>query len=265
MCPLATRASLPLYGAWGWGLACLFHHQPSPSCCPVHRVLADPHPLPPPVPSTWPSLPGPRHHLLSCPVSRLGAEGWSGSGFGTWEGAVVRYSAHVTLLLTLCLPGPLPSAGQPRGTLQSQGEGHSGLPGGEARPGGLCPRPARAVGSGLCFSAFSGDQGAVAPAQAYTHLDPLPSCPAPSLGSHGALRDAHPGRLEGWVPGIYPTVTHVVVCVWAKPWRTAPPCAVCVSGPVGGDGGAQCTRDVCVWGLEAGAHRGPAAELPLPC
>ena len=215
--PSSHAGKPPPHGAWGWSPACPLHHQPSPSCCPAHRVLADPHPLRPPGPSTWPSLPGPRHHLLSCPVSRLGAEGSSGSGFGTWGGgAVVRYSVHVTLQLTLSRPCPLPSAGQPRGTLQSQGEGHSGLLDGGARPRGLCPRPARAVGSGLRFSAFSGDQGAVAPAQGYTHLDPLPPCPAHSLGSHRALRDAHPGRLEDWVPQVCPeslTWLRVGVCV----------------------------------------------------
>lgn len=243
MCPLATRASLPLHGAWGWSLACPLHHQPSPSCCPVRRVLADPHPLPPPVPSTWPSLPGPRHHLLSCPVSRLGAEGWSGSGFGAWEGAVVRYSAHVTLLLTLCLPGPLPSAGQPRGTLQSQGEGHSGLPGGEARPRALCPRPARAVGSGLRFLRGSGSHG---PCTGLYPPGPSPTLSGPLPRLTWGPSGCPPPTPRGWVPRMGPTVTHVVVCgcVCAKPCRTAPPCEVCVSGPVGGDGGAQCTCDV---------------------
>ena len=116
ICPLAAQASLPLHGVWGWGpgmgpAACSTASsfppaalspmpRQTPACspaCPRHLPLL-----------TWSQAPS----SLRPHVQTGGAKGSLGSGFGTWWSAVVRYSIHVTLLLTLRLPCSLPPAWQ---------------------------------------------------------------------------------------------------------------------------------------------------------
>lgn len=115
-CPLAAQASLPLHGVWGRGpgmgpAACstagslppaALSHVPkqTPTCspgCPCHLPLL----------TCSQALSSLRAHVWTG-----GAKGSLGSGFGTWWSAVVRYSIHVTLLLTLRLPCSLPPAWQ---------------------------------------------------------------------------------------------------------------------------------------------------------